>query len=84
MPVQPEYNRSIKAFFFQGSGASERSAYYRASSDYYATAPTTWDLTYPDVSGVAGFNTAWAFQPGASTRSGIKRSARSAAREFSF
>jgi hypothetical protein len=67
MPVQPEYNRSIEVFFSQGSGASERSTYYRASSDYYATAPTTWDLTYPDVSAVAGFNTAWAFQPGAST-----------------
>jgi hypothetical protein len=67
MPVQPEYNRSIEAFFSQGTGASERSAYYRASSDYYATAPTTWDLTYPDVSAVAGFNTAWAFQPGATT-----------------
>ncbi len=71
MPVQAEYNKAIEVSFEQGSGSTYRQAFYRASSNYYATAPVTWDLVYPDLTGVAGFSAAWALQKGENADWGV-------------
>jgi len=59
---QPEYNRSISIVFTQStlSGA----VLVGATPGYYGGVPATWDLTMPDLSAAAGWNSAWGLQDG--------------------
>ena len=35
-----------------------------ATAGYYGSAPATWDVTMPDLSAAAGWNSAWGLQDG--------------------
>ena len=57
---QTEYNRAIAAGFFQ----STRIVLVEALAGYYGGVPATWDVTVPDLSAAAGWNSAWGLQEG--------------------
>ncbi len=59
---QPEYNSSVLAFFAQST--LQRSVAVTAEPGYYGGAPATWDVTVPDLSAAAGWNSAWGLQDG--------------------
>lgn len=59
---QAEYNRTVMAFFSQ-SGL-DRTVNLTATSGYFGGAPTTWDVTVPDLSAVTGWDNAWGLQDG--------------------
>jgi hypothetical protein len=55
LPGQTEYNKLLIASYEQ----TNRSASVAATAAYYGAAPTTWDVTLPNLSGAAGWNNAW-------------------------
>jgi hypothetical protein len=59
LPAQAEYATAAQASFFQGT----RSLSVIVSARYLGALPATWDLTPPDLAGVAGWNPAWALTP---------------------
>jgi hypothetical protein len=63
---QDDYNALVAFFFTQISGNVTRDWAVWATAGYFGIAPTTWDLTMPDLSGVAGFPAA-GFQTGQNT-----------------
>ena len=59
---QAEYNRGITAAFTQSTPVAI--VLVGASAGYYGGAPVTWDITVPDLSTAAGWNSAWGLQDG--------------------
>jgi hypothetical protein len=59
---QYQYNRLITAEYSEASGDAYRFVSVSASANYYGSAPTTWDLTFPDLSSAPGFQNDWALQ----------------------
>ncbi len=59
---QPEYNRAIVAGFFQST--RNGGVVVQATPGYYGGVPATWDVTMPDLSAAAGWNSAWGLQDG--------------------
>jgi hypothetical protein len=61
LPKQDEYNTLVSFFFTQtsGGGGVARDWSLNATVGYFGgIAPATWDVTMPDLSGVAGFPSA--------------------------
>src|SRR5207253_9424497 len=61
------YPTAARFVFLQGSGPSSKFVVIVATASYLGAVPATWDITVPDVSGVAGFNSAWMHATGLST-----------------
>jgi hypothetical protein len=64
---QTEYGQAVLAQFDQNAetgGPNYRSTSVQATSAYFGTAPTNWDVTVPDLSGASGFLSTWGLQPG--------------------
>lgn len=59
---QTQYNRLFSANYDQ----TTRSANVFATAGYYGAAPTTWDVTLPDLSGVTGWTATWGLAGGSS------------------
>ena len=59
---QTEYNRVIIALFTQST--LNRGVFVQATPGYYGGVPATWDVTMPDLSAAAGWNSAWGLQDG--------------------
>lgn len=58
---QAEYDRYISATYTQ---AGNRAASVFATAAFFGGLPTTWDVTIPDLSTVAGWTAAWGLQDG--------------------
>jgi hypothetical protein len=64
---QTEYGQALLVQFSQNSqngGPNYRSVSVQATSGYFGAAPTSWDVTVPDLSGGSGFLPTWGLQPG--------------------
>ena len=59
---QSQYDRLISAHYDQSS--VNRSAGVFMTAGYFGTLPSTWNITLPDLSGAAGWNTAWGLLDG--------------------
>ncbi len=59
---QTEYNRVIVALFTQST--LNGGVFVEATPGYYGGVPATWDVTMPDLSAAAGWNSAWGLQDG--------------------
>jgi hypothetical protein len=59
---QTEYNRQFDAVF--GQSTRNGGVIVGATAGYYGSAPVTWDVTVPDLSAAAGWNSAWGLQDG--------------------
>ena len=59
---QPEYNSSVLAAFAQST--LQRGVTVTVEPGYYGGAPASWDVTMPDLSAAAGWNSAWGLQDG--------------------
>jgi uncharacterized membrane protein len=59
---QAQYNRLIGADFTQSS--NNRSASVTATAAYFSGLPGTWNITLPDLSGAAGWNSNWGLADG--------------------
>ncbi len=59
LPAQADYATAAEASFFQ----DKRSLSVIVSARYLGALPPAWDLTPPDLTGVAGWNPAWALTP---------------------
>lgn len=68
LATQSEYSRQVSAVFDQD--ALNRNVTMTATGAYFGS-PTTWDLTIPDFSGLAGWNNAWGLQDGGATTYGV-------------
>ncbi len=61
LPAQSAYRTAVQASYFQAQG---RSLSVIVSARYLGALPTTWDLVPPDLTGVPGWNPAWALTAG--------------------
>ncbi len=61
LSAQSAYATAVQASYFQPQG---RSLSVIVSARYLGGLPTTWDLVPPDLTGVAGWNPAWALTAG--------------------
>jgi hypothetical protein len=70
LPAQADYGAYASVSFAQTSAGSGRRdvSVSRSAASAGGTAPTTWDLSVPDFSDVAGFDAAWGLRATASTR----------------
>jgi hypothetical protein len=59
---QAQYNRFFSASFTQSSLNKDVSL--DATAAYFGGTPGTWDVTMPDLSAAAGWNSAWGLQDG--------------------
>jgi hypothetical protein len=64
LPSQPEYPNSAVFFVVQGVAPNVREVLMIGSSTYFGGTPTNWELLYPNLSNVAGFNTSWTLAAG--------------------
>lgn len=67
---QAEYNAIGMALFHQGgstSASTDRDVSIVATPGYFGGVPATWDLSIPDLTAAAGFNTSWMLAPATST-----------------
>lgn len=60
LPSQPEYPSSVVFFVLQGTSPNTREVLMIATASYFGSTPATWDLLFPDLGNVTGFNTSWA------------------------
>jgi len=67
LTAQSDYNSSARFGYFQSSGGGSRFVVAGASAGYLGATPTTWDVSIPDFTGTAGFNTSWMLGAGQST-----------------
>jgi len=64
--AQAEYSNVFTATFAQVNGASNRVVFIYETVGYRNGA-AAWDVTIPDLTAVAGFDTNWALRSGVST-----------------
>ena len=64
---QGEYGAFVSAYYLQQIGSAEHSVQVRATAGYIGGTPDTWDVTIPDLSGVAGFPSHAMLQSGFTT-----------------
>ena len=64
LSAQPAYNTAARFVFLQGS---KFVVVVLTAGHLGGTAPATWDVVVPDLSGVTGFSTAWMHGSGLST-----------------
>jgi hypothetical protein len=68
LDAQTEYGSAARILFYQEPAANDsRGVYLQVSALYLGGAPTTWDISVPDLSGLTGFTPAWMPVAGAPT-----------------
>ena len=66
LPSQSDYP-DLAQFFFSQSEGGGKSVRVLMTKGYFGGTPTTWDVTIPDASPVAGFQSSWMLQSGVTT-----------------
>jgi hypothetical protein len=62
LPMQSQYSAMANADFLQDAIARTTSIF--ATAGYFGGAPSSWDLTIPDLTAAAGFDPNWGLQSG--------------------
>jgi hypothetical protein len=65
--VQSEYNKNFVVVYGQAVGSTARSISMSASAGYLGGSPSSIDLTMPDLSTVAGWDSNWGLRAGTAT-----------------
>jgi hypothetical protein len=66
LPSQSDYP-DLAQFFFSQSEGGGKSVRVLMTKGYFGGTPSTWDVTIPDASAVAGFQSSWMLQSGVAT-----------------
>lgn len=56
---QSDYPTAARFVYLQGTSGAPKFVVVVTTAAHLGALPSTWDITVPDVSGVAGFNTGW-------------------------
>jgi hypothetical protein len=67
LTAQTAYPTAVRFVFLQGQSPNSKFVVVVVTAAYLGLAPATWDVVVPDVSGTAGFNSAWMHGSGTNT-----------------
>lgn len=64
---QTAYPTAARFTYLQGASSAQKYVIVIQTAAHLGATPSAWDVTVPDVSGVAGFNTSWMHTTGQNT-----------------